>query len=116
MTPIILAYHLRTSPAHFGFFCPWCRRVHLHGAAGGDGGRVAHCHEKMSPFFGHGVVLLFAGTVGAANMVPQMSPQEMAAFSNRVSGVSTDYSQWRPLLDATGNAIAHRRVSLPARR
>jgi hypothetical protein len=46
VTPIVLAYHLRSSPAHLAFWCPWCRYLHVHGAAGGDGNRVAHCHEK----------------------------------------------------------------------
>jgi hypothetical protein len=112
-TPLILAYQLRSSPAHIGFWCPWCRCIHVHGAAGGDGNRCAHCHAKSSPFFGHGYDMLFAGTVRSGRMIPQMSAQEMIALSNHLSGVGGDYFPWRPLLDAAGNAIAKRRISGP---
>lgn len=111
--PLVLAYHLRSSPAHIGFWCPWCRTFHVHGAAGGDGNRVAHCHNKSSPFFGHGYDLLFAGTIRSGRMAPQMSAHEMIALSNHLSGVGGDYFQWKPLLDASGDAIASRRVSGP---
>jgi hypothetical protein len=98
------------------FWCPWCRTVHRHGAAGRDGNR-AHCHDKSSPFFGHGIDLLFAGTVQsdrgiecgrAVVLIPQMSPQEVVALSNHLTGVGGDYIQWRPLLDAAGNAVVRR--------
>jgi len=85
----------------------------VHGAAGGDGGRVAHCHAKSSPFFGHGYDMLFAGTIRSGRMIPQLSAQEMIALSNHLSGVGGDYFQWKPLLDAAGNAVAKRRISGP---
>lgn len=110
-TSVLLAYHLRSSPAHIGFWCPWCRRVHVHGAAGGDGDRGSHCHDKCSPLYGHGYDLLFAGTAASGRLLPQMSADEVIALSNHLSGVGGDYFQWRPLLDAAGNAVSRRRVS-----
>lgn len=110
-TPLVLAYHLRSSPAHIGFWCPWCRCVHVHGAGGGDGGRVAHCHQETSPFFGHGYDLLFAGTIDEGRAAPRMRGAEMIALSNYLSGIGGDYFKWRPLLDAAGNAVARRKAT-----
>jgi hypothetical protein len=31
------------------FWCPFCRAYHVHGAAGGEGHRVAHCLNQRSP-------------------------------------------------------------------
>jgi hypothetical protein len=30
------------------FWCPWCKKMHLHGI--GDGHRAAHCTASNSPF------------------------------------------------------------------
>jgi hypothetical protein len=52
-----------TKPRHpdgietWEFFCPYCHRRHVHGAAGGEGHRVAHCHVKDSPYRVTGYVL-----------------------------------------------------------
>lgn len=42
--------------------CPWCRRLHHHGAMGrafgaGDGHRAAHCADQRPPGAQHGYVL-----------------------------------------------------------
>lgn len=108
-TPIVPAYHLRSSPAHIGYWCPWCRYVHLHGAAGGDGGRGAHCYNKVSPFYGRGINLMFAGTISSSRAIPRMSPDEMIALSNQLTAFGGDYSPWQPSLDAACKAVARRR-------
>jgi hypothetical protein len=38
--PAVLAYQLRSSPDHIGFWC----KAHLHGAAF-DESRASHCHK-----------------------------------------------------------------------
>jgi hypothetical protein len=35
----------RDGDGDFRFWCPFCRAEHVHGAAGGTGHRIAHCHE-----------------------------------------------------------------------
>jgi len=104
--PLVLAYHLRSAPSHIAFFCPWCRCVHTHGAAAGDGSRAAHCHEKSSSLFGAGVDLLFAGTVGSE--IPEMTAAEMVGFSNSIR-VGEGRSCWQPAIDAAGRPLARRR-------
>jgi hypothetical protein len=43
------------------FWCPFCKREHIHGAGlhpgDGDGHRVAHCHDRASPFSNGGYIL-----------------------------------------------------------
>lgn len=43
------------------FWCPFCRRYHVHGGGknpgDGDGHRAAHCHERSSPFLASGYIL-----------------------------------------------------------
>lgn len=43
------------------FWCPFCKREHVHGAGknpgDGDGHRGAHCHAEDSPFRPHGYIL-----------------------------------------------------------
>jgi hypothetical protein len=75
--PIVPAYWSMSSPLHLVFWCPWCNRVHSHGAGGGDGHRVSHCHEKTSPLFGEGYELLYAGTVVNEAFAPQYSEVHM---------------------------------------
>ncbi len=37
------------------FWCPWCKKWHLHGI--GDGHRAEHCTVDNSPFKAHGYVI-----------------------------------------------------------
>jgi hypothetical protein len=83
--PIIPAYWLTSDPVQIVFWCPWCRKVHLHGAAGGDGGRVAHCHKSTSPLYGHGVELLHAGTVKSAEFAPRYSQSDLVRIWTRLA-------------------------------
>ena len=39
----------------FQFWCPFCKRWHLHGYRKGH--RVAHCHDTASPFYETGYIV-----------------------------------------------------------
>ena len=91
---VVLAYHIRSSPAHIVYRCPWCDKWHLHGAGGGDGGRASHCEDKQSPLYGKQVNLLFAGTVRGYPAVPWMSEREFVELSNRLAAAGIHGGEW----------------------
>jgi hypothetical protein len=84
--PAILAYQLRSSPAHIGFWCPWCKKAHLHGAAA-DGNRASHCHTRGSPLAGRGYDLIYAGEVANSRNLPRLTPELFIKASDRLVGV-----------------------------
>jgi hypothetical protein len=83
--PIVPAYHVRSAPANIAYHCPWCEKVHMHGALGGDGGRGSHCEDKTSLLFGKQIDLLFAGTVANYNAVPKLTACEFVSLSCRLT-------------------------------
>jgi hypothetical protein len=89
-SPSVLAYQLRSSPVHIGFWCPWCKEPHLHGSS--DGHRASHCHTTGSPL-AEGYHLIFAGTVADEKQLPRISPEDLIASSRRLFGV-VDRGDW----------------------
>jgi hypothetical protein len=84
-SPSVLAYQLRCSPVHIGFWCPWCKEPHLHGSS--DGHRASHCHKAGSRL-AEGYHLIYAGTVADENQLPRLSPDDLIATSRRLAGVA----------------------------
>jgi hypothetical protein len=83
-SPSVLAYQLRSSPVHIGFWCPWCKGPHLHGSS--DGHRASHCHKAGSPL-AEGYHLIYAGTVADCKQLPRFSREDFIATSHRLNGV-----------------------------
>jgi hypothetical protein len=93
--PAIPAYVLR-STISIAFWCPWCRRVHSHGAGGGDGGRVSHCDRPGSPLKGIGYDLLYVGEVRAVGSIPRLTKGEFIQLSNRLTARGELVGGWKP--------------------
>lgn len=54
--PVIKALPRINNISGFMFWCPWCKKWHVHGA--GEGHRNAHCHKGSgSPFIETGYIL-----------------------------------------------------------
>jgi hypothetical protein len=85
--PPVPAYHLRDSPLHIAFWCPWCRNPHFHGRGDGDGKgfRASHCHAEGSPLVHRQYYLIPAGTVSSARTMPRLSAEQFIELSNRLS-------------------------------
>jgi hypothetical protein len=66
--PVLAAYRFsRDRRVNLIVFCRYCETWHFHGAgerpSGGDGHRVAHCHEEWSPYRKSGYILREVGPV-----------------------------------------------------
>lgn len=62
--PVVLCQRVGTNGLRF--WCPFCRGIHTHGAAGGEGHRAAHCYSEAGRrAFAHGYVLRVVGRGGA---------------------------------------------------
>jgi len=83
--PVVPVYHVMSAPAHIGFWCPWCHRHHVHGAAGGDGLRVAHCHSKKSPLYGQTIDIIYAGRIRDYAALPRMTVEQLVVLSNFIA-------------------------------
>ena len=53
--PIIRAIRRKDYPWGLQFFCPFCKKNHLHGS--GEGHRAAHCTSSKSPYLETGYIL-----------------------------------------------------------
>jgi hypothetical protein len=70
------------------FRCPHCRTVHCHGEPDGERsvltGRVAHCHNPRSPWFGRGYRLMIVGDVRSPKELPLCAEVDAAALNEAV--------------------------------
>jgi hypothetical protein len=92
--PVVLAYQLISSPVHIAFWCPRCKRVHLHGAYGGDGFRVSHCHDGKRFFGDREYYLVYAGKIATGSDLPRLTSGEMSQLSSRLD--VRDGFEWLP--------------------
>ena len=53
--PVVKCLPRRDFIGGLEFWCPFCKKWHLHGRA--DGHRCAHCDNMMSPFYNSGYIL-----------------------------------------------------------
>ena len=80
---------------HLSFHCPHCRTLHSHGAAGGPGHRLSHCHtEAGMAAYPYGYIL---------EIDPRAAHQQMT----RGDAVSV----YRRITHARGTSISGRRVT-----
>jgi hypothetical protein len=55
--PVIPCY-VSESGVSLVFYCPHCKTMHSHGAGGGEGHRVSHCHSEGGRVaYQHGYIL-----------------------------------------------------------